>query len=212
MRFTRTNNESVTDTTQDKRLIQLVAGPPSHGSGAASGNEAALNELMRRYKHKLFAFISKYVKDEDAAYDILQETFIRVHFKAESYSPAYEFSTWLHQIAINLCRDWGRKQKLRQFLSLDTSPGDNNSGTLHDVLPDTSGNIEDLSELRQQLRIIDQEIEKLPHKLKTALILFALEENSQERCAEILGVTPKTVETRVYRARKILAEKLAKNF
>lgn len=202
MRFTRTNNETITDATPDKTLIQLVV----------EGREVALNELMRRYKHKLFAFISKYVKDEDAAYDILQETFIRVHFKAESYSPAYKFSTWMYQIAINLCRDWGRKQKLRQFLSLDASLGDSDSGTLHDMLPDTSGNIEDLSELRQQLRVVDQEIEKLPHKLKTALILFALEENSQERCAEILGVTPKTVETRVYRARKILAEKLAKNF
>ncbi len=202
MRFTRTNNETITDATPDKTLIQLVV----------EGREVALNELMRRYKHKLFAFISKYVKDEDAAYDILQETFIRVHFKAESYSPAYKFSTWMYQIAINLCRDWGRKQKLRQFLSLDASLGNSDSGTLHGMLPDTSGNIEDLSELRQQLRVVDQEIEKLPHKLKTALILFALEENSQERCAEILGVTPKTVETRVYRARKILAEKLAKNF
>ncbi len=135
-----------------------------------------------------------------------------MHFKAETYSPAYEFSTWMYQIAINLCRDWGRRQKLRQFLSLDAALGDSDLGTLHDVLPDTSGNIEDLSELRQQLRIVDREIEKLPHKLKTALILFALEENSQEACAEILGVTPKTVETRVYRARKILAEKLAKNY
>lgn len=202
MRFTRTNNATVNNSTPDKSLIRLVAG----------GNESALNELMRRYKHKLFAFISKYVKDEDAAYDILQETFIRVHFKAETYSPAYAFSTWMYQIAINLCRDWGRKQKLRQFLSLDTSPGDDDHRTLHDVLPDTSGNVEDLSELRQQLRVINQEIEKLPHKLKTALILFALEENSQERCAEILDVTPKTVETRVYRARKILAAKLAKHF
>lgn len=202
MRFTRINNAKINDTTPDKTLIQLVT----------EGCEPALNELMRRYKHKLFAFISRYVKDEDAAYDILQETFIRVHFKAGTYSPAYEFSTWVHQIAINLCRDWGRKQKLRQFLSLDTPLGDGENGTLHDVLPDTSRNIEDLSELRQHLGVLDREIERLPHKLKTALILFALEENSQERCAEILGVTPKTVETRVYRARKILAEKLAKNF
>lgn len=200
MRFTSKNSEAVTDATPDKTLISLVA----------QGREAALNEVMRRYKHRLFAFISRYVKDEDAAYDILQETFIRVHFKADSYNTAYEFSTWLYQIAINLCRDWGRKQKLRQFLSLDTSPGEDGVSGLHHIIADPSGNVEDLTELRQQLRLLDKEIQHLPHKLKTALILFAVEEHSQEECAKILGVTPKTVETRVYRARKILAGKLAR--
>jgi RNA polymerase sigma-70 factor (ECF subfamily) len=186
----------------DKQLIGLVA----------DGHEPALNELMRRYKHKLFAFIFRYVKDEDAAHDILQESFIRLHFKADSYSPAYKFSTWLYQIAINLCRDWGRKQKVRQFLSLDTSIGDDGVSHYHDIIADSDNNIEDLVDTRQQLKIIDQEIAKLPHKLKTALILFALEGNSQETCAQLLSTTPKTVETRVYRARKILAKKLAKNF
>jgi RNA polymerase sigma factor CnrH len=199
----RTNNEPINDATPDKHLVHLVT----------QGSEQALNALMGRYKHKLFAFISRYVKDEDAAYDILQETFIRLHFKADTYKPSYRFSTWLHQIAINLCRDWGRKQKVRQFLSLDTGIGDEDgSATYHDIIGDTGSNVEDLADTRQQLRILDQEIQKLPHKLKTALILFAIEGNSQEACAELLDVTPKTVETRVYRARKILAEKLAKNF
>ena len=202
MRFTNKNNAAITDTTPDKTLIQLVA----------EGHEAALNEIMRRYKHRLHAFIARYVKDHDNAYDILQETFIRVHYKAGSYSPAYEFSTWLHQIALNLCRDWGRKQKIRQLLSLDAFIGDEGSASFHEVIPDPNGNIEDLTELRQQLRVMDKEIQRLPHKLKTALILFAIEEHSQEACAGILGVTPKTVETRVYRARKILAGKLAKHF
>lgn len=202
MRFTRNNNVAIADDTPDKTLIRLVA----------EGREAALNEIMRRYKHRLHAFIVRYVKDQDTAYDILQETFIRVHFKADTYRPAYEFSTWLHQIAVNLCRDWGRKQKLRQYLSLDTDLGDDEGMGFHDIINDPGENIEDLTALRQHLRLVDKEIQRLPHKLKTALILFALEEYSQEACAEILGVTPKTVETRVYRARKILAEKLSKHF
>jgi len=202
MRFMRTDNAAINDATPDKTLISLVA----------QGREAALNEIMRRYKHKLHAFIARYVKDEDTAYDILQETFIRVHFKAASYSPAYEFSTWLYQIAVNLCRDWGRKQKLRQFLPLDAIIGDGESASFHDVIGDSGSNIENLTEMRQHLKLLDKEIQRLPHKLKTALILFAVEEHSQEECAKILGVTPKTVETRVYRARKILAGKLAKNF
>lgn len=218
MRFTRTDNAAISDATPDKTLIALVAHPsarsepPTQDSSTAGAREAALNEIMRRYKHRLFAFIAKYVRDEDTAYDILQETFIRMHFKAATYSPAYEFSTWVFQIAVNLCRDWGRKQKLRQFLSLDALRGEDDITSLHHVIADPSANIENLTELRQQLRLLDKEIERLPHKLKTALILFALEGHSQETCAELLGVTPKTVETRVYRARKILAGKMMKNF
>jgi RNA polymerase sigma-70 factor (ECF subfamily) len=176
------------------------------------GSEPALNTLMRRYKNKLFTFISRYVKDEDAAYDILQEVFIRLHFKADTYNPEYTFSTWLHQIAINLCRDWGRKQKIRQIFSLDSSPEIGEDGSYYDIIADPTSNIEDITDLRKNLAALDKEIQRLPHKLKTAIILFAIEEYSQEKCAKILGVTPKTVETRVYRARKILAEKIAKHF
>lgn len=51
---------------------------------------------------------------------------------------------------------------------------------------------------------------RLPEKLKTALVAFAIEEQSQEDCAKLLGTTPKTIETRVYRARKILADRVFK--
>ncbi len=196
----KTEKISVNESTDDKTLIQLVV----------EGHEAALNVLMTRYKHKLFAFISKYIKDEDEAYDILQETFIRVHLKANTYKPNYAFSTWLYQIAINLCRDWGRKQKLRRFLSLDAKTGDDNSRSLYDSIEDPVADVENLVDTRMQLQMLDQEIQRLPHKLKTALILFAIEGNSQEKCAALLGVTAKTIETRVYRARKILSQKLTR--
>lgn len=193
----------INEDTSDEALMSFVR----------QGFEPALNELMSRYKHKVFAFISRYVKDEDVAYDILQEAFIRVYFKAYTYNSKYIFSTWLYQIAINLCRDWGRKNKIKQIFSLDAPlSSEEDSSTYHDIIADPNSNIEDLTDLRKNLAALDKEIQKLPHKLKTALILFAIEEHSQENCAEILGVSIKTVETRVYRARKILAEKIAKNF
>ncbi len=87
---------------------------------------------------------------------------------------------------------------------------DEDKGSLHDVLA-SDENIESLTEHRETLKLLEKQIDKLPHKLKTALILFALEDRSQEECARILGVTPKTVETRVYRARKLLTQKLAQS-
>ena len=168
-----------------------------------SGENPALNELMARYKHRLFAFIRRYVGDEDLAYDLVQETFTKLYFSVATYKPEYKFSTWLFQIALNLCRDHGRKKKLVQFFSID----DEDSGfNFADAAPDP----EAIAQSNQAVRHINQSVESLPHKLKTALILFALEDRTQDECAELLGVTAKTVETRVYRARKLLEEKIFK--
>lgn len=174
------------------------------------GRDAALDELMKRHKQPLFYFVTRYTRDEDTSYDIVQEAFFRVYDRAETYNPSYRFKAWLYQIALNLCRDYARKKKLQSLVSLDAWTDDEDKGSLHDVLA-SGENIESLTEHRQTLKLLDKHIDKLPHKLKTALILFALEDHSQEECARILGVTPKTVETRVYRARKLLMQKLAQS-
>lgn len=167
------------------------------------GENIAMNEIMARYKNRLFLFIRRYVGDEDTAYDLLQETFTKLYFSANTYKPEYKFSTWLFQIALNLCRDYGRKKKLIQFFSLDAEE------TAFEIA-DNSPNPEAIAGSAQAVKHISKAIDSLPHKLKTALIVFALEERSQEECAELLGITAKTVETRVYRARKLLKEKLFK--
>jgi RNA polymerase sigma-70 factor (ECF subfamily) len=105
---------------------------------------------------------------------------------------------------LNLCRDYGRKKKLAQFFSID----DEESGF---NFADSSPDPEAIAQSSQAVRQINQAIDTLPHKLKTALILFALDDDSQEECAQMLGVTAKTIETRVHRARKLLEEKLYKN-
>lgn len=172
------------------------------------GEDLALNEIMGRYKHRLFSFIRRYVGEDETAYDLLQETFTKLYFNAASYDPRYKFSTWLFQIALNLCRDHGRKNKFRFSLSLDSEDEDGN--TLADMIAaDTSDAVDQLA-VKRQLEILGNEINLLPHKLKSALIAFAIEERSQEECAELLDITPKALETRVYRARRILSEKLSK--
>jgi len=174
-----------------------------------AGQDSALDELMRRYKQPLFHFVTRYTRDEETSYDIVQEVFFRVYNKAETFNPAYKFKTWLYQIALNLCRDHARKKKILSFVSLDSWGNSEDELSLHDVIA-SDENIESLAERRQMLELLESQIDKLPHNLKTALILFALEGKSQEECARILGITPKTVETRVYRARKTLLQKMSK--
>lgn len=166
------------------------------------GENLPLNVLMTRYKHRLFAFICRYTGREETAYDILQETFIKLYFAAASYQPRYKFSTWLFQIALNLCRDHYRKARRRQLPSLFS--GSDPASTL----PALSPNPEEEQIARSELAALSREVERLPHTLKSALVAFAIEDRSQEESAGLLGITPKTLEMRVYRARKLLARRL----
>lgn len=165
----------------------------------ARGDHAALDAIMGRYKKRLYQFIRRYLRDDEAAYDVLQETFIRLFYHAGRYDPAYRFSTWLYQIALNLCRDHARKHRNSLHAPLT---GEEPGGP--------EGDAERAAGSRQELILVQREIARLPHKLKAALVAFAVEENSRGACAEILGISPRAVEARVYRARKILSEKLLK--
>ena len=177
-------------------------------SRLAAGENQALDILMKRYQEPVYYFVLRYVHDEDCAYDLVQETFFRVYTRAASYKPEYRFTTWLYQIALNLCRDHGRKKSIRTFFSLSASE---EKGKTAPPLID-GAKIEDQFDADSDIRELHNQISKLPHKLKAALILYALEENSQAVCSEILGISKKAVETRVYRARKILEEKMLDNF
>lgn len=173
-----------------------------------SGDDFALNEIMHRYKERVYRLAWRYVGNEEAALDVTQEAFTKLYFNIDKYDPAYKFSTWLFQIAVNLCRDYLRKNKNNaRNVSLDalneSSPGD---------WQRSDENIEAGFLSRQQLTLLRREIDLLPDTLKEAFILFAIEEKTQAECAEILNVSAKTVETRVYRARKILFDKLHLSF
>lgn len=191
MRFSTINSPDTGQELSDSTIIaQLKA-----------GEQRALDMLMGRYKKRLYAFIVRYVKDEETAYDLLQETFTKLYFSIDSYDSNKPFTTWLFTIAINLCRDHRRKTYLRFLVPFDEEA--------LEPLVSSDPAADQVAIARQQQSHVANAINKLPHKLKTALILFAVEEHSQEECATILGVTPKTVETRVYRARKLLSQKLA---
>ena len=169
-----------------------------------AGDESALNELIRKYQEPLFRFICRYTGDEETARDILQETFVRLYFGIQRFRPRAKFVTWLYSIAMNLCRDYGRSKQRRQSYateSLDVSD-------LHRKVPTADrGPVADV-ESHERLANLQKAIEELPHDLRTTLLLFAVEGRSQQECADLLGISAKAVESRVYRARKILEKKL----
>jgi len=74
----------------------------------ARGDEPALRELLRRYERSLSSFLSRQTCGRDVE-DLYQETWLRVVRHAGRFDPSRRFSTWLFQIAVNLCRDWHRR-------------------------------------------------------------------------------------------------------
>lgn len=167
-----------------------------------AGDDSALNELINRHRESLFHFAFRFLRNEADARDVVQETFVRVYFKAGRFAPKSTVKTWIFAIALNLCRDQGRRLKRRSGdWSMDASPRE---GTprfeVQDESPLPSARAAEADRFAQLERAIDQ----LPEKLREALILFSLEQRSQQEVAELLNITPKTVELRVYHAKSKL--------
>src|SRR5262245_19830333 len=72
------------------------------------GDQDALAELCRRYERPLFHFLARHTGGRDVE-DLYQETWLRAVRAAPRFDPSRRFSTWMFQIAVNLCRDWHRK-------------------------------------------------------------------------------------------------------
>jgi len=175
----------------------------------AEGVETALSVIIERYKDPLFRFILRYTGSPSDAEDILQDTFVSIYTKASTYDPAWKASTWIYRIALNKCRDQTRKKKLRRLVSLDQfGRGADGEPSLPLEIPDPGASPEEITAQRQTLTNLSRAIDTLPHKLRTALVLSSIENRPQAECAEILGVSRKSVEMLVYRARNALREKL----
>lgn len=177
----------------------------------SNGDHQAFAELMSRYKTPLYRFILRYVGVASDAEDLVQDVFVSLYAKASSYDPAWKPSTWIYRIALNKCRDHGRKQRLRRFVSLDRN-ADPDAEIRTPEPADPGPDIVSVIIHRQELRRFALALEELPHALRSAVVLHLIEERPQAECAELLGVSRKSVEMLVYRARKALRAKMGAEF
>lgn len=172
------------------------------------GDDLALNELMERWQKPLHSFILRYVGNHRDSIELAEETFVRVYQHRSRFNFKSKFSTWLLTIAANLCRHHARWRKRHPTISLDDAASigevsDKNLFVSAEEIPSA------LASRTELARLVKEEIEKLPHDLKTAVLLFAYDNLSYAEIGVILGCTPKAVETRLYRVRKLLAKRLA---
>jgi len=146
------------------------------------GNERAFEELCRRYERPLYGFLARHVGEEHAA-DLHQDTWLRVARHAERFDPTRRFSTWLFQIAINLCRDWHRRPPPEPVAPADAD---------HPGAATTAA-----SEAGIDARRL---LAALPEAQRTVVILRLYHDLSETEVAEILGCAAGTVKSRLHYA------------
>ena len=182
------------------------AGPSDESLMAdlAAGEDSALDPLMLRWQAPLRAFLMRHLQNEADALDLAQETFVRIYRHRERYRTGARFSTWMFQIALNLARDHARKNIRRRTDSLEEAPPAETAALAHPSPGPAAavGAAEEIAAVRAS-------IAALPDELREVLVLFEYEDRSHAEIAEIVGATPKAVETRLYRAREKLRSALA---
>ena len=170
-----------------------------------AGEAPAFNQLMTRHKSWLYLFIRRHVRSADDAYDILQESFASAWGALKRYDQTRPFEIWLRRIALNKCRDRGRREAVRRRVFAFVGAPQDVEQTVADGAPGA-----DAAHIAgEALARLDQALAQLPAKLREPLVLTSLQGLSQRDAAQVLGVSEKAVETRAYRARRRLAELLA---
>jgi RNA polymerase sigma-70 factor (ECF subfamily) len=172
---------------------------------ALAGRQAAYSELMRRYREPVFRLVRSHVGDADEALDVVQEAFVAAFASIGRYDGNRPFRHWINRIALNKCRDWGRRRAVRRLfrfaLPLEAA------SEIADTAITGEAAIDDV----RDLATVTKAIAALPANLKEPFILTVIEGLSQADAASVLNLSEKAVEVRVYRARKALETMLAKS-
>jgi len=157
------------------------------------GDEESFSRIVKAYLPKVVQLAYRYLKDRSLAEDVAQEIFLKLYQNPASWQPTARFSSWLYRVTFNACTDQWRKRKRNPESELL----ENQEISTANAAPDTS-----LID-KETAQLIQQAINALPEDQKKIILLYQ-EETSYEEIAEILGISVKGVERRLYRARNKL--------
>lgn len=162
---------------------------------ALAGRQDAYRELLVRHCEAVFRLVRANIGDSTEALDITQEVFVSAFAALKRYDTNRPFIAWLKRIAINKCRDWARRRAVRSFFTRAVPLEDAIAIADDAPLPDTA------AADRAELARVSAAIATLPMRLREVLMLRTVDGLGQGDAAEVLGVSEKTIETRLYRAR-----------
>ncbi len=173
---------------------------------AREGDVEAFGELFRATHRRIYNFVLSMVSNADDAADLTQKAYVRAWASLKTLRADGAFLVWLHQIALNVVRD-SRKRIERPMVSLDATPEDGDASPALEI-PDWSlepGQVV-LSEDTQAF--VRRAVQRLPEIHRTVVAMHHLEGMEVTAIAEVLGISPGTVLSRLARAREALRKAL----
>jgi RNA polymerase sigma-70 factor (ECF subfamily) len=163
------------------------------------GDGEAFRMIIMRYADRIVQLAYRYLGDYDEADDCAQEIFIKIHDRMDSFRYRSSFSTWLYRVAVNYCRDHLRSASHRRARSNQSwdNPGQGRRlAAREDERPDR------VFEKSEEEQRVQAALEKVPSRERVCLILSDMEGRSTREISEITGLSPGTVKSTLYRARR----------
>lgn len=174
---------------------------------AKGGDLDSFNQLILRWERPIYALAFRVIGREEDARDVCQDTFLRAFRALPGFKGQAKFSSWLYRIALNLCRDWIRRQRRAPTLQMpeDTDPLELAS----EVGPTES--IEDLVARRELSVVVGRAMALLPEEQRTAIILKEYHGMTFQEIADLQGCPLSTVKTRLYQGLSVLRRQLQRH-
>jgi RNA polymerase sigma-70 factor (ECF subfamily) len=171
-----------------------------------------IRELYGRHGRGIFNYARKLVGDQHWAEEVLQETFLRAYSRAETFRQGARVSTWLYRIAMNLCYDHLRSPRNRPKVSLSDrySGGDGAMSALSDRLESAESPPDDITADEEIAGLVRHAVSQLPDKERNVVILRHYQGLKFREIAEITGLTTRTVQNCLRRARDRIGSRLRK--
>ena len=167
---------------------------------ALSGDESAFSPLIQKYQKSVHALAWRKIGDFHYAEEITQDTFLRAYEKLSTLKNPNQFAGWLYVIANRLCLNWMRKQKPAMLSLEQMSVEEIDTLTYgHSISEDR-----ETEATERRYEIVQKLLAKLPESERTVMTLYYLGETPAKEISKFLGVSVKTIHSRLHRARKRL--------
>ncbi len=161
-----------------------------------AGRLDAFDDLMKRYKGQIYAYLLRSVKNYEDAEELTIEVFFKVYRALDTWKPQARFSTWLYKIAYNLSIDFHRAKSRRHTYSLDDEEFSVDEPTAVDLWSNPEWELEE----KDRHRVIREAIDQLSPKQKAVFMLNRYQGLQIKEITEVLGIAEGTVKIHLHRA------------
>jgi len=181
---------------------------------AQAKDYAAFEQLLDRYEDKIFRLAYRFVRNETEAKEILQDTFLTIWRKLDTFKGDAQFSSWLYRVAANAALMRLRSQRRHPEVSTEDLPIGylDNYGQLPPVIENWAKRPDEELASDELRRHIQSAVDALPEIYRTVFLIRDVEGLSTEETAEVLQISVPTVKTRLHRARIALRDAITGYF